>query len=105
MWYFTDEELINLAKATRISVKKFQDGRYYVVAYLPGWIEVRDHDDTTKRVGPTAVKLVDCGPAPRGEDEGLRVVELIYRALRAGVVAANLDALFEIDSATDERDG
>lgn len=98
VWFLTfDGYLVNLALAARVYPRKTEDGKAEVVATIPGWREIDRGRDYELRAGYVPLKLVSCGDIQEAE----RVTELFYRALKAGMPAASLSDLLDLEDAGD----
>lgn len=102
MWFYTTTgtgQLVNLTLAARVYPRKNRDGTVDVVASVPGWdrVEVAS-GGVEERAGYVPVKLFTC---PDQWEAG-EMIELLYRALRKGLTAVDLDVLLELEEEEEE---
>ncbi|MGB9905206.1 MAG: hypothetical protein ACPLQO_11160 [Desulfotomaculales bacterium] len=103
MWYLTfdDRQIVNLSLAARIRAYKDEKGMVDVVADVPGWHLIEKGNGYILAAGYVPVRLVSCGNSVNEAEE---IVRLFYRALRAGVCAADLDKILDFEKEEDAGD-
>lgn len=103
MWYLTfdDRQIVNLSLAARIRAHKDEKGMVDVVADIPGWRLIEKGNGYILAAGYVPVRLVSCGNSMNEAEE---IVRLFYRALRAGIRAADLGEILDLENEEDAGD-
>lgn len=103
MWFYTTTgQLVNLTLAARVWPRRNRDGTVDVVASVPGWCAVETAAGGREdRAGYVPVTLFTCSD----QWEAGEMIELLYRALRKGLAAADLDVLLELEEEEGEDNG